>query len=750
MTEAEPVRMFLVPHTHWDREWYLTFEQFREWLVEMLDGLIGLFGREPGFGHFHLDGQTALIEDYLAVRPEREADLRRLAREGRISVGPWFTQMDEFLTSGESMIRNLEWGLARAKDLAGTEASDAIGYLPDQFGHIGQMPQLLSNAGVRRAAVWRGVPNAVDRTTFRWESPDGSSVLAEYMVFGYSIGARLTQVDDAETLAAELRQAVEWLRPLSVRDRLLVTVGGDHHVPAAKLAPLLRELDPAELGVRAEIASLRSFVDEPDPVDGVPVWRGELRSAARAHLLPHVYSARIRQKQARARAETLLERWAEPFAELMPHATWPNEDLHLSDESPPPPVPSSGWEDRFVATRLQRAWQLLLWNGAHDSVCGCSIDPVAWAVDRRYKEAESLADNVARAAMEVLAARMPRPGMMYVNPSPTERWGIPGLGWKLDADVPIHPSVEFGVDGSSFTAGPFRIRLVDEGDVGDLYNFCPTDTAPPREPQDLSVTTRVVSTRSGLPYPVHTLTAVFDDGLRVELTGMEVPGDEAVMLHGRVMNDRPDHRLRLHVALAEPAERSHALAPFEVVERPLECEGGTEWPARTWPARGAVRAGDVALLQEHVFEYEVLTEPAELAVTLLRCTGTISRPDMPVRNWAAGPDIATPDAQMMGDVLGETPFVVTLARGVAAEELPAAWERFCLPPRATRSRGAGDLPESGSLLRVEGAELSSIRRVDGHLEVRIWNPSTTETRQARVGDRTFEIGPARIETLRLP
>jgi len=149
-----------------------------------VDGLIELLDGDPRFAHFHLDGQAAMIDDYLAVRPEREADVRRLARAGRISVGPWFTQMDEFLASGESLIRNLEWGLARARDLAGAEPADAIGYLPDQFGHVGQMPQILSNAGARRAVVWRGVPSAIDRTTFMWESPDGSSVIAEYLAFG--------------------------------------------------------------------------------------------------------------------------------------------------------------------------------------------------------------------------------------------------------------------------------------------------------------------------------------------------------------------------------------------------------------------------------------------------------------------------------------------------------------------------------------------------------------------------------------
>ncbi len=91
--------MTLVPHTHWDREWYEPFDVFLERLVPMMDSLIRL--ADAGFPHFHLDGQTALIDDYLEARPEREPDVRRLVTAGKLSAGPWVAQMDEFLTSGE-------------------------------------------------------------------------------------------------------------------------------------------------------------------------------------------------------------------------------------------------------------------------------------------------------------------------------------------------------------------------------------------------------------------------------------------------------------------------------------------------------------------------------------------------------------------------------------------------------------------------------------------------------------------------
>jgi glycosyl hydrolase family 38/alpha mannosidase-like protein len=696
-----PSRVFLVPLTHWDREWYEPFEGFLARLIQMMDTLIELADADPPLAHFHLDGQSAMIDDYLAVRPARQRDLERLAREGRISVGPWFTQMEEFLTSGESMIRNLEWGTARAREL-GTEPVPA-GYLPDQFGHIGQMPQILANAGFDKAVVWRGVPAAIDKTAFWWEAPDGSRVLAEYLVFGYGFGGWLYQAENAQELAGYVNKAIDLLSPMSARDRLLVPVGGDHSVPAAKLTPLLDEMNRASES-HAEISSLADYFDEPAP-QGIPTWQGELRSAARAHLLPGVYSTRIHQKQQRARIEALLERVAEPLAALVPGFVWPEE-------------------------QLREAWRLLLWNGAHDSVCGCSVDEVAGTVDERYEEAGRISLAIIERALRSLAGRVASPGWVRFNPSTHERFGVPGLGWKVDTERPARlvDHVRAAVTEGRILCGGFSLRLVDEGDVGDLYNFCPTAEAPPTAPTSLEL-------RGG------SLVADFGN-VKVELHAQ--PGGDGIYLRLVVDNRGADHRLRLHVGLDEAATGSVALSPFEVVERPLYSEGGTETPSPTWPTRGAVLAGGVALLQQGVFEYEVIPEPPELAITLLRCVGTISRPHIATRGWAAGPDIATPDAQMQGRL----EFFIWLVRGLVPEDLSGAWEKATLTDYGVETVGGGELPDTGSLLRVEGAELSSIRKEDGAVEVRIWNPSR-EPRDARVAGRAIRLGPARIETIRL-
>ncbi len=110
-------RVAIVPHTHWDREWYKSYQEFRLNLVDMFDTLLALLESDDSYPYFMLDGQMAVVDDYLEVRPENEERIRALATAGRISMGPWYILMDEFLASGETIIRNLQMGLRRAVGL---------------------------------------------------------------------------------------------------------------------------------------------------------------------------------------------------------------------------------------------------------------------------------------------------------------------------------------------------------------------------------------------------------------------------------------------------------------------------------------------------------------------------------------------------------------------------------------------------------------------------------------------------------
>jgi alpha-mannosidase len=574
------------------------------------------------------------------------------------------------------------------------------------------MPQILRLGGVERAVVWRGVPAAIDRDAFWWESPDGSRVLTEYLAFGYFNGASFDKAPGAEELAEALTSSVERQRPFMASDRMLVLVGYDHAGPdpslVERLAGAKAELDaisPVIGGLGDHLAAQRIAVDP-------PTWRGELRSSARAHLLPNVYSARVHQKRERGRIESLVERYAEPLAALVPGSVWP-------------------------ANELERVWTLLLWNGAHDSACGCSHDQVALDVDERFAEARATCEGIVDRALQTLGRQVATPGVIRFNPSPFERDGVPGLGWVVgdpQAPPPLGPiELREGHDGAIVADG-IELVLLDEPDVGDLYNYCyVSEEQAPWGPAEIHV-------------EGDTVRVWFDDALEVRMRVTRLEGEPFIRLDGAILNGRSDHRLRLHVSLPHPTTTSVAGSPFELVERPLVSEGSDlEAASPTWPARGVVLAAETAVMHEGVFEYEVVSGRA-LAVTLLRCVGTISRDRMATRPFAAGPDVPTPLAQM----IGETAFSLGVWSNANARELLANWERFALAPMSATAAGGGSLPASGSLLEVSGdAALSNVRRREGELEVRLWNPRTDASVHVTVGRSDVVLGPARIETVRV-
>ena len=388
-----PRKVAVVPHTHWDREWYEPYQQLRHRLIPMLDELLDDLEADPAFANFLLDGQMAVVDDYLEVRPEAEPRLRALAESGRLAMGPWYILMDEFCVSGETMVRNLQLGLRRAAAFGGAMA---VGYLPDMFGHVAQMPQILRLAGLEHAVVWRGVPRAVNRSAFWWSAPDGSTVRAEYLPVGYSIGQHLPATVDA--MARRVRAEAEELAPfLSADDDAILLMNGTDHQRAQRHVPALvaqtdAALDDFDLG----LTSLAGYLAQA-PTEGLPSWTGEMRSGARANLLAGVLSNRTDVKIAAARAERALERVAEPLAALwLPAPAWP-------------------------AHALDAAWLDMVRNSAHDSICACSSDEVGAAVLYRFSEASTRAANVTRDALRRAAVRTGRHrpgGDQPVGPDP--------------------------------------------------------------------------------------------------------------------------------------------------------------------------------------------------------------------------------------------------------------------------------------------------------------------------------------------
>jgi mannosylglycerate hydrolase len=424
-------RIAVVPHTHWDREWYKSYQDFRLALVELIDTLLPLLERDAGYPHFMLDGQMAVVDDYLEVRPEAEGRLRALAAAGRVSMGPWYVLMDEFLASGETIVRNLQMGLGRGAAFGGAME---LGYLPDMFGHIAQMPQILQLAGFHDAVVWRGVPSSVTKNAFIWESPDGSSVRAEYLPVGYGNGAALP--GDAKALVRRTSDNVAEVAEFLLGD-LLCMNGSDHLMPQAGLGRVVAEANDLQDDFDFEITSLPRYLAGA-PTQGLTRVEGELRSGARANMLMGVTSNRVDVKRRGGVAERELERRAEPLAALFQApADYPHRLLEL-------------------------AWLEMIRNSAHDSVCACSVDDVVDAVLHRYAEARAIAAGLADRAVRAFARSLSQAGPSVLNPAPRARSGLVELVVPADGPPPADVQVlseRSGLPGS-MVLDPDTVRTV--------------------------------------------------------------------------------------------------------------------------------------------------------------------------------------------------------------------------------------------------------------------------------------------------
>lgn len=362
--------ILLVSHFHWDREWYRSFEVFRGRLVDAIDAVLDLVAADPGF-RFVLDGQAIVLEDYLEIRPERRAELVAGLAAGRLAAGPWYVQPDSLLPGGETHVRNLLVGRAVAGDLGPVSA---VGYVPDSFGHPAQFPQLLAGFGLDPFVYWRGNGAELDPlgSLYVWRAPDGSTVRAWHLPEGYFAAAGLDADGDLAATVGRLRPVIDRIAAAGAGPVLLMN--GFDHLPA----------DTSTANVAALLGAQRVLFDDaaarlPESA-GLTEWSGALVGARTANLLPGVWSARMPLKLRNRAVETLLTAWAEPWSAFA-------RALGLVDERP----------------ALEHAWRALLCNQAHDSICGCSIDPVHERMVARYDDAEGLGRATLQRVLERIA-----------------------------------------------------------------------------------------------------------------------------------------------------------------------------------------------------------------------------------------------------------------------------------------------------------------------------------------------------------
>ncbi|MEZ5086400.1 MAG: glycoside hydrolase family 38 C-terminal domain-containing protein [Tessaracoccus sp.] len=837
----------MVPHTHWDREWYEPHDVFRARLVAMMDRLLDILEREPVYA-FTLDGQSAAIEDYLEIRPERRERVAAAVARGQLALGPFQILLDEFTCDGETTIRNLEHGIASARRL-GQEMR--VGYLPDMFGHVAQMPQILRGFGLTDAALWRGVPASVDRHAFVWEALDGSVVRVEYLWDGYGSALKLFEpVEKASELIEDyLRDHSSWFGG----EDAIGMFGADHTSPRCDFVDIVRGLRLAGGEVQVKVATLGQVIASRDhsceALAALPRVRGELRSHARGNLLPGVLSIRPLLKAAMARAE---------------------RDLTAGERLDA--VVGGDCRVQF----FRRGWALVIESSAHDSVNGCGIDSTADQVENRLRIASHTARGAIDIALPLLGAGVPVGEVAAFNPSGwardvqvelmverdelpegvqvleelpriigdeqiasrdldkiirrihgqelfgknirSWRWSDdelhfmvaehtagdfelapfvatlrskqaqtePGHLWRVITEIPRTSRVllaghaegmgvaALGVDtpaperepatASERGIGNGRIsaeidvsgevciidhatgvvvakalRLVDEGDRGDTYNYGALDGGAVTAPVEVEVEVleqgplraRLLLRRS---YDLPIALSGDDRSVRsaqkvrqVIDTVLELrAGEKFLRVSVSLTNAIRDHRLRLLVPTRQRGVVSSAASgQYGVTVRGRESEGGWgEYPLPTYPATRFVHAGETAVLLDKLVEYEVIDGEEEfdqIALTVVRSIGFMSVNVHPLRDEPAGSELPTPGAQHEGERV-ELNVGIDLGapdwnRGALIEHSDV----YRLEPIVAKGRG-GDPREPEARMSAQGAvALESLRRVEDGLEARFVN-----------------------------
>jgi len=421
--------IYIVSHTHWDREWYRSFQSFRLKLVHLVDGLLDLLEKDPHFKYFMLDGQTIVLDDYLAMRPEQAALLRKHIQKGRILIGPWHILPDMFLVGPEAHIRNLLQGDRTARRFG---PKMMVGYIPDPFGHPGQVPQILRGFGIETACLWRGLDE--QPAEFWWQSPDGSRVLMAYLRDSYSNGAALPAAEPP-AFAGALTAAASSLAAHSAVPDLLIMFGTDHMEPPPNTSTAVAYADRSLPGTRVIHSSLPHFLaalqaDIKEQKLALPTVTGELRACRRMPLLPGVLSTRIWIKQRNHASENLLLHWVEPFT------TW--QELAIGSQ------PSLLDQKSEI---IRQAWHLLMENHPHDSICGCSIDQVHDEMKVRFDQVDQIGEELARQSLEAIAGAVdtagnppspienPKFSLVVFNPCSAARSDVVSAAIELPDDV---------------------------------------------------------------------------------------------------------------------------------------------------------------------------------------------------------------------------------------------------------------------------------------------------------------------------
>ncbi|MGT2784422.1 mannosylglycerate hydrolase [Streptococcus merionis] len=372
----------VVPHSHWDREWYFTTSRSKIYLMNNLKKIIKLLKDNNGYDRYTLDGQASLLDDYLAWCPEDKEVIKELVQEGKLIIGPWYTQTDQMVISGESIVRNMLYGMNISEEFGGYMN---VGYVPDSFGQSAAMPQIYKEFGIDDTLFWRGVSDDdVQHSEFKWRGEDGSVVNAYQIQSGYYIGGDIPE--DEDELKEYLRkEPYSRIWPKSTTNQVVFPNGFDQAPARENLVELLERMrknyqDEYDFQISTYIDYIKAIKEQHPELEEVA---GELLNGKLMRIHKSIFSSRSDLKKLNTQVQNYLVNVLEPLLSL----SW-----------------NLGFD--YPVEIIKEIWKLMFENAAHDSIGSCVSDTTNEDVYLRYKKARDLAENLAELKMREIVMHL--------------------------------------------------------------------------------------------------------------------------------------------------------------------------------------------------------------------------------------------------------------------------------------------------------------------------------------------------------
>ena len=426
-------KVFVVPHTHWDREWFFTSDQAKVYLLKDLKDVLDHLETDGQYGSFLLDGQSSLIEDYLNWRPQERKRVEKLVKEKKLILGPWYTQTDQYLASGESIINNLRIGMKQSDELGGHMN---IAYVPDSFGQESSMPQIYQQLGIDDAVLYRGFSlDDTKQSEFTWQGEDGSEINVFRMACGYFIGGVVDETKLAQLMTEEPFKTVV---DQASTDNVLFPNGSDMAPLRFDLPEFIERLNQANKGkFTFEVASLEDYitaVKEAKPELRLITGEQDCGKDMRVH--KSISSSRADLKALNTKLQNYLANVVEPVLALGSYFGLP-----------------------YPTKTLEDLWKKMAKNAAHDSMGNCVSDRVNADIKARYQKVEDIATALVEVTLRQISTGVKNDGhpitLTVFNTLPVERGGVV-------SKLIYSPSRNFKIQDYNGQNIPFEITAVKD------------------------------------------------------------------------------------------------------------------------------------------------------------------------------------------------------------------------------------------------------------------------------------------------